>query len=482
MVNNQLISLAASDLAELIAAKEISPVEVVAAYLERIDRLDPQLCAYITVCRDEALKAAQEAENAVLRGDSLGPLHGLPLAVKDQFETAGVLTTGGSTILKDYVPSEDATVVARAKDAGAILLGKLNMTEFAAGAGDQYKHRGTPRNPWNLERDPGSSSSGSGIAIAASLCAISLGEDTGGSIRGPASLNGIVGLRPTWGRVSRHGMLPFSWSLDTGGPMTRTVKDAALVLSAIAGYDPKDPQTSRLPVPDYAQTMNGDLHGLRVGILQEVMDSETAEEEVLQAVNDAAAQLGELGAKVEMVSMPLLEKMGTAAHMISENDGATVHSEWLSERPQDYGANIRRRLLAASLVPSRVLQKAMRIRALLRREWLKLLQSYDVLLSPTSSSVAGEIRYTEGVTTRDEADQMFGGGKSATFCAALAGTPAMSVPCGFNSDNMPIGLHIIGSHFKEAVVLHVGHQYQQSTTWHTKRPPGYSTGTEKVMA
>ena len=482
MINNQLVTLSASELAGLIAAKEVSPVEVVAAYLDRIDRLDDELCSYITVCRDEALQAAKEAENAVLRGDSLGPLHGLPLAVKDQFETSGVLTTGGSTILKDYVPSEDATVIARAKDAGAILLGKLNMTEFAAGAGDQYKHRGTPRNPWNLERDPGSSSSGSGIAIAASLCSISLGEDTGGSIRGPASMNGIVGIRPTWGRVSRYGMFPFSWSLDTGGPMTRTVEDAALVLGAIAGYDPKDPQTSKLPVPDYAQTMNGDLHGLRVGLLQEVMDPETAEEDVLQAVNDAAGHLGELGATVEMVSMPLLEQMGTAAHMISENDGAFVHREWLLERPQDYGSNMRRRLLAASLVPSQVLQKAMRIRALLRRDWLNLLQSYDVLLSPTSPTVAGEIGYIDGVKTRSEAGKTFGGGKSATFCAAVAGTPAMSVLCGFSSDHMPIGLQIIGSHFKEATVLQVGHQFQQSTTWHTKRPPRYSTDAEKAMA
>ena len=273
MKDNLVVTHSAAEMAALIAAKEVSPVEIVSAYLERIHRLDSRLYSYITLCEEEALADARRLEASAMRGEIVGPLHGLPLAVKDQFHTKGVLTTGGSTIMKDHVSEEDATVISRAKSAGAILLGKLNMTEFAAGMGDRYKHRGIVRNPWNLGRDAGGSSSGSGAAIAASLCAISLGEDTGGSIRGPSSLNGIVGIRPTWGLVSRYGIIPFSWSLDTGGPMTRTVEDAALVLGAIAGFDPKDPLTSRRPVPNYLEETGNGLEGLRIGILKELTDS-----------------------------------------------------------------------------------------------------------------------------------------------------------------------------------------------------------------
>ena len=218
-----LTKFSASELARLIATKEVSPVDVMRGYLDRIERYDSDLNSYITICKDDALEEAKKAEKAVMDGEVLGPLHGLPLGVKDQFETKGVLTTASSKILANYVPNEDATIVARAKEAGAILLGKLNMSPFVAGGGDYLSRENPPRNPWNFDRDPGSSSHGSGIAIAASLCSIAFGEDTGGSIRGPAFLNGIVGLRPTWGRVSRHGLLLFCWSMDAGGPMTRTV-------------------------------------------------------------------------------------------------------------------------------------------------------------------------------------------------------------------------------------------------------------------
>lgn len=471
MQSEQLTKLTAAELAKLIATKNLSPVEVTEAYLERIDRYDGQLHAYITVCREDALEAARKAERAVVRRQKLGPLHGLPLAVKDQLITKGVLTTAASKILADNVPSEDATVIARAKEAGAILLGKLNMTEFAAGGGDHYKYGDPPRNPWNQKRTAGISSAGSGIAIAASLCSISIGEDTGGSIRGPASFNGIVGLRPTWGRVSQFGMIPFCWSMDTAGPMTRTVEDTALVLKAIAGYDSKDPQTSQLPVPDYTQGLTTDLQGVRIGVIQEHMDEKSTNAEVLRAVRAAAAQLKELGAEVEDVSLPLLLEVGSASAAISESDAAFVHREWLRTRPGDYGHNIRRRLLAASLIPSQALQKATRIRALLRREWLKLFERYDVLINPTSLSPAGAIEYSDGVNTREEAERRFGARRATTMPAAFSGTPAMSVPCGFTVDKMPIGLQIMASHFREDTVLRVGHAYQQSTNWHTRRPP-----------
>ena len=465
-----VVTHSASEMAALIAAKEVSPVEIVGQYLERIERLDGRLNSYITLCADEALAEARRLEVSAMRGEIAGPLHGLPLAVKDQFHTKGVLTTAASTIMADHVSEEDATSIARAKGAGAILLGKLNMTEFAAGMGDRYKHRGIVHNPWNLERDAGGSSSGSGAAIAASLCAISLGEDTGGSIRGPSHLTGIVGIRPTWGLVSRHGIVPFSWSLDTGGPMCRTVEDAALVLGAIAGFDPKDPLTSRRPVPDYLAGDGEGLNGLRIGVLQELTAPDYLKPDVLRAVNAASDVLRDAGAQVEEVSLPMLEHMGAVGAILAESDGATYHRPWLAERPQDYGPTIRRRLLAASLLPAAVVHKAARMRALFRRQWLDLFQTYDVVISPTAPAPAGKISYVGNVDTREQAQKLFGNRKSGTFPAALAGSPAMSMPCGFSDDGMPIGLQVMAAHYQESTIIRVGRAYQRRTQWHKMRP------------
>ena len=469
MNSSRLTELTASQLAGLIAGKELSPVEVTQAYLERIDDINPKLNAFITVCAEEAMQAAQEAERAVANGDSLGPLHGLPLAVKDQFETKGILTTAGSRILADYVPDHDATVIARARDAGAILIGKLNMTQFAAGGGDPYPF-GEARNPWNPERTPGLSSSGSGIAIAASLAAITLGEDTGGSIRMPASVNGIVGLRPTWGRVSRYGMLPFCWSMDTAGPMTRTVEDTALVMNAIAGYDHNDPQTSRLPVPDYTASLTGNLDGVRIGVLKELTPKEATHQDVFNAVTAAATRLEEIGASVEEVSLPGVNDVAIVAAAISESDGAFVHREWLRTRPGDYGQNTRRRLIAGSLIPAQIVHKAARIRTLFRQEWQGLLERFDALISPTMLNSPGKIEHVDGVNSREEAERRFGHRGSVTFPAAFLGVPALSVPCGFDSDGLPVGFQIMTGHFEDGLALRIGHAYQESTEWHTMRP------------
>ncbi len=470
MRDELVVTHSAAEMAALIAAKEVSPVEIVSQYLDRIDRLDGRLYSYITVCGDAALVEARRLEGLAMRGEILGPLHGLPLAVKDQFHTKGVLTTAASTIMKDHVSAEDATVIARAKGAGAILLGKHNMTEFAAGMGDRYKHRGITRNPWDLERDAGGSSSGSGAAIAASLCAISLGEDTGGSIRGPSSLNGVTGIRPTWGLVSRFGIVPFSWSLDTGGPMCRTAEDAGMVLGAIAGFDPKDPLTSKRPVPNYSGEAGSGLDGMRIGILDELTSADYVKPDVLSAANEAAAVFRDLGAAVAKISLPMLDDMGAVGAVLAETDGATYHRPWLDERPQDYGPTIRRRLLAASLLPARLMHKAARMRAIFRREWLGLFEKFDVLVCPTTPGTAGKISYVEDVDSREKAAQLFGNRKSATFPAALAGTPAMSMPCGFGEEGMPIGLQVMASHYQEAAMVRVGYHYQQQTDWHRRRP------------
>ena len=280
--------LSAAELSRLLKSREVSPVEATESYLERIDQVDGKLNSYITVCEHEALQAAREAEGAIARGDWLGPMHGIPVAVKDQFYTKGIRTTGGSKIFAELVPDEDATVMANLKAAGAVLLGKLNMSEFAMAEIFDHPY-GTPRNPWDLERNPGMSSSGSGAATAAFLCSTSLGEDTGGSIRSPANWCGLVGLRPTCGRVSRYGVIGASWSLDTVGPISRTVEDCAMTFQAIAGYDPKDPYTWNVPVPDYCSALDGNIKGIRVGAIKERVESELVDPEYRDAVGKALA-------------------------------------------------------------------------------------------------------------------------------------------------------------------------------------------------
>ena len=462
--------LSATELSVLIERKEVSPVEAVEAYLERIDRVDGMLNSYVTVCRDEALKAAHDAERAIARGEYLGPMHGVPIAVKDQFYTKGIRTTAGSKILWDFVPDEDATVVANLKRAGAVLLGKLNLSEFALG--DSFHHpAGTPHNPWDLERNPGMSSSGSGAATAACLCATSLGEDTGGSTRIPAAWSGLVGLRPTWGRVSRYGVLPASWSMDTVGPISRTVEDCAITFNAIAGYDPKDPYTWRTPVPDYLAALDGDVKGHRIGLINEKVNSSDVDPEIRDAVVAAAGVIGERGTSVEEISLPLLEFAGVPSKAITDLDGAAVHYERLKTRAKDYDHNTRVRLLTAILTPAQAYYKAQKLRSLIRRQVLEALERVDVLALPTSNIPAPRIPAGPGIKSREEADAHISGIRSFTGAFNLASVPALSVPCGFTSENLPISIQLVGRPFEEATLMKVAHAYQQSTPWHTMRPP-----------
>ena len=297
MVNvqrSEIPFLSVAELARLIQSRQVSPVEATEAYLERIGRIDGRLNSYITVCHNEARQAAQEAERAIAAGQYRGPLHGVPVAVKDQFDTAGIRTTYGSVLEWDRVPDQDAVVVAKLKEAGAVLLGKLNLSEFALG--ESFHHPGgQPRNPWDLSRNPGISSSGSAAATAAFLCASALAEDTGGSTRIPAAWSGLTGLRPTWGRVSRRGVAGVSWSMDTVGPISRSAEDCALTFQAIAGHDPQDPYSWNSPVPDYLQEIQGGVDGLRVGVLREKVAEGGLEPQVRQIIESAVAQLGNWG-------------------------------------------------------------------------------------------------------------------------------------------------------------------------------------------
>src|SRR6266511_614269 len=353
--------LSATTLGELIRNKDISPLEATEAYLERIDAVDGTLHSYITVCRDEALRADREAEQALARGDYRGPLHGVPVAVKDQFWTKGIRTTGGSRILADFIPHEDATVVARLKAAGAILVGKLNMSEFATG-NSVYHPYGTPHNPWDLQRNAGTSSSGSGAATAACLCATSLGEDTGGSIRNPANNCGLVGLRPTWGLVSRYGMLGACWSMDIGGPMSRTVEDCAVTLQTIAGYDPHDSYTANRPVPDYRAGLDGQIRGLRIGVIKEAIDADFVHPHVKAAVAKAMTDFKELGVAIDEVSIPLLGSAAAITRAILAVESASLHHDWLRTRLHEYDHNVQIDFLTGAVTPAQWYYKAQQLR------------------------------------------------------------------------------------------------------------------------
>ena len=455
----------------MVATKQVSPVEVVRTYLERISGLDPTVRAFITVSADAALEAARAAESVLMAGHPVGPLHGVPWAPKDLYSTKGLRTTGGSKILGEWVPSEDSTVVARLTRAGAIVLGKLNMHEFAYGPEGINAHYGDTRNPWSADahRIAGGSSSGSGAAVAAALAPGSLGSDTGGSIRIPASLCGITGLKPTYGRVSRAGVLPLAWSMDHVGPMTRSARDCALMLSAIAGYDPADPTTSVLPVPDYGAALTGDVKGLRVGLLRAHF-TDPAAPEVRAAVEGVAKQLEQGGALVDDVNLTQVIHVATASAAIVASEALAYHAPWMRSRAQDYQPDVRERLRLGAFVNGAHYVRAQQIRALVAREIDEALARRDVLLAPATPLVAPVL---------GERETALGDGPSDVRAALLrctrpfnfSGHPACAAPCGFTAAGLPIGAQIVGRPFDEATVLRVVDAYQRITDWHTRRPP-----------
>ena len=457
--------LSASELSGLIQRKEVSPVDATEAYLERIDDLDFKFNSYLTVRRRDALSAAKEAEQEIAKGNYLGPMHGIPVAVKDQLWTKGIRTTGGSHILADFVPGEDATAIDNLRKGGAILLGKTNLTEFALGGSLRLS---PTRNPWNLDMFTGGSSGGSGAATAAFLCATSLGEDTGGSIRRPAAWCGVVGLRPSWGRVSRYGVMPGSWSMDQVGPISRTVEDAAITLGAIAGHDPKDPYTWNVPVPDYRKALDGNIKGIRVGTVTELIHSESVDPEVRDTVVRAASLLGELGASVEEVSLPLTEHGGTITDILLRVESAMTYREWVRDLLQDFGHSNQIGLLTGSVMPAQAYYKAQKLRTLVRQQVHEALEKYDVLVLPTARTPAPRIQDDPVITSKEMASNL-----SAVLTRPfnLASAPAISIPCGFSSKGLPIGLQIGGRPFDEETVLKVAHTYEQSTPWHTMKPP-----------
>lgn len=472
MAHDEIVFLSATATASAIRAKQVSPVEVVEAYLERIDRLDPTIHAYITVTREQALAAARAAEQTLMRGAEVGPLFGVPVAVKDQFCTRGVLTTNGSRAYRDFMPTENATVVDRLARAGMILLGKLSMSELALG-GTRAPPWGITRNPWDLERTPGESSSGSGAALGAHLCGASVGEDTGGSGRTPGAYCNAVGLRPTYTRVSRYGMMAACWFLDQAAPMTKTIEDAAHLLGAIAGHDPKDPSTSCRPVPNYAASLGQEIRGMRVGWIRELNEHADVHPEVKQAMKSAAATLRDLGAEVKEVSIPLIAKAGAIFVAVADTEAAGTCDELLRRQPGDLDSASRTRLQSAALVPFKVYNRAMKARVLLRGQFMEALAHADVLLSPTSPyPPPTHASLTAPFAGGDDVRARFFFRRAYTGSYALSALPAISVPGGFTQNRLPIGIQLGARPFAEATLLKVAHAYEQATRWHTHRAPG----------
>ena len=456
-------------LATRIRERKLSSVELVRLYLDRIARFDDRLHAYVTVCGETALAEAKAADDGVRRGDRLGRLHGVPIAAKDQFLTRGIRTTNGMRALADFVPAEDATAVARLRAAGAILLGKLNMPE-AGLLGTREWPFGQPRNPWNTEHDAGASSTGPGIAVAAGLCAAALGEDTGGSIRNPASYNGVVGVRPSWGRVSRHGIIPLNWSLDTAGPMTRTVAESALLMQVIAGHDPRDAFSARLPVPDYTAALDGNAKGLRIGVIRELMESSFLDPEVRDATKAAAAVFSRGGAQVDDVSLPLFRMAGVIFAAVADSGAALEHRRLRLEAPDSFDSGPRRRMIAASLLPNALALRVEQARVLIRDQIRAAFERFDVLLCPTAPAPAARLDAAPKLTwTRDDLFRFWERG-SHTGPFSLAAVPAVSVPNGFSRSGLPIGVQLAARPFGETMLFRAAHAFESNADVPSRRP------------
>jgi len=448
-----------TSVSELIRKKEISPVEVIDVFLQRIGAVQKRINAFITVLDREAREAAKRAEEEIAKGYYRGPLHGIPFAAKDLFFTAGVKTTCGSRILGDFVPEENGTVISRLIEAGAILVGKTNMHEFAFGTTNLNNHYGHARNPWNSEHMTGGSSGGSAAALAGSCVLLTLGTDTGGSIRIPSALCGTVGLKPTYGRVSKYGVYPLCWSLDHPGPMTRTVADAAIALRFMAAYDPKDPCSKEMPVTDYYSGLTGDIKGVRIGV-PDTFYFEQIEPEVGAGARKAIDGLKDLGAEVRPVTIPDLDDAAAATLLILSSEAASCLEKFHRTRPNDIGDDVRARLDLGALQLATHYVKAQRVRRIAQENFSRVLKEVDVLVTPGVSITAP--RLEKSTVRLDDDDVPIG--VALTRCTRiynLVGLPSVSVPVGLSLAGLPIGIQIAGRPFDEELVLRVADAYER---------------------
>lgn len=465
-LREQTADLPLVDVAALLRQRKISSIELTEAALSRLAALEPALNAFVTVLADEARAGALRADAEIAAGNDRGPLHGIPISVKDLFSTAGIRTTASSRILAENVPDEDATVIARLCEAGAVLIGKTNLLEFAYAT--VHPDYGPTPNPWDLRRSTSGSSSGSAAAVAAGIGYGSLGSDTGGSIRLPAAYCGIVGLKPTYGRVSRHGAVPVSWSCDHVGPMTRTVADTAAMLGVIAGEDPRDSTSGRVPVPDYLATLNDDLSGYRIGLASAYLRDHVAPE-VSQLVEAAIATMETMGATIVEIALPPPSEAVPALLGVITPEATAFHLAWLRERPHDYSQAVRERLELGAITPAISYIQAQRARRHITDEMLAGFQQVDVVVMPTAPSAA---TFLDGdLVTSDVADPaLLAAMMNFTGPFDLTGFPAISLPCGFTDDGLPVGMQLVARPYAEARLLAAAHAYEQAHDWHRRLP------------
>jgi aspartyl-tRNA(Asn)/glutamyl-tRNA(Gln) amidotransferase subunit A len=471
MSDSELLTLTIAELAAKLQARQVSPVEITTAALAQADRLQPTLHSCITILHDHAMRQAKAQEAALARGESRGPLQGIPIGIKDNIATAGIRTTVGSKVLADYVPPEDAHVVRLCQAAGAIILAKENLEEFAAGATSKNPHYGAVHNPWALEHIPGGSSGGGGANVAACVTFASLGTDLGGSVRLPGAFCGVVGLKQTFGRVSQRGLLVTSFNGDHIGPLTRSVRDSALMLQVIAAYDPLDPSTVPVPVPDYTAALSRDLRGLRMGIPSNYY-FDLLDPEVEAAVRQAIADLETRGVVAKAVTLPSMRYAG-ALRIASLADSIVTHEPYLEAHREDYGPDVLYRALAGQFVLGRDYSKALKVQRLIKEEHASVLQEVDFLVTPTAP--IGAPRIDASTFTLGGAEYRVRGPGSGILARCTnpsnaTGLPAITVPCGFTRAGLPIGVQFIGRPFEEVRLLQVADAYEDMSPSRGRRP------------
>lgn len=470
-----------------LVSKERSAVEITQGYLDQIAALEPTIRSYLTVTGDQALAQAAQVDARIAAGEDIGLLTGIPIALKDNLCTQGVRTTCGSKILENFVPPYESTVTGKLRDAGAIALGKTNLDEFAMGSSTENSAYQLTGNPWDVSRVPGGSSGGSAAAVAAGECAVALGSDTGGSIRQPASFCGIVGLKPTYGLVSRFGLVAFASSLDQIGPLARTVEDAALLLGAIAGHDPKDSTSLDVNIPDYTQYLKTDLKGRKVGIITETFAAEGIDPTVRAATETAIQQLKDLGAEIQEISCPRFAYGLPAYYIIApseassnlarydgvkygiRNNSDSLMSMYTKTRAEGFGAEVKRRIMIGTYALSAgyydaYYLKAQKVRTLIKQDFEAAFGQVDVLVCPTVPTTA----FKAGEKVDDPLSMYLT--DLMTIPVNLAGLPGLSLPCGFDDQGLPIGLQLIGNALREDLLFEVGSAYEQATEWHNRVP------------
>ena len=483
----ELYELSIKEISELIKKKEVSPVELTKQILNRIERYDGDINSYVTVLSDYALQKAKKAEDDITSGNYLGSLHGIPIGLKDIFVMKDVRTTAGSKILENFKPLYNATVTQKLLDAGAIIVGKNNMDEFAMGSSNETSYFGVVKNPWDLQRVPGGSSGGSAAAVAASLCYGSVGTDTGGSIRQPACLCGIVGMKPTYGNVSRFGMIAFASSLDQAGPLTKSVYDAAIILNLISGHEPRDSTSVNVPVPDYVSKLKNNMKGLKVGIPKEYF-IDGIDAEVLCAVQDAIKLITELGAEIIEMSLPHTEYATAAYYIIAPSEASSnlarydgvkygyraqssddLLDMYKNTKSEGFGEEVKRRIMIGTYALSAgyydaFYNKARKVQTLIRQDFQNAFEKVDVILTPTAAEPAFKLGEKTSDPIKMYLSDIF------TNPTNLAGLPGISLPCGYTNDGLPIGLQFIGKPFDEQNVLNAAYAYESNTDWNKRRP------------